>query len=71
MGLLRSILVAGRGSLVASWRWLRQVSGDDAYERYLERRQREGDANILSREEFYCQRLERRYNNKDNPSRCC
>jgi uncharacterized short protein YbdD (DUF466 family) len=60
-----------QNALASAWRWLRQASGDDAYERYLERQQREGATDVLSREEFYCQRLERRYNNKDNPSRCC
>jgi len=57
--------------VVAAWRWLRAVSGDDAYERYLERQQRDGADEVLARREFYSQRVERRYNNKDNPSRCC
>lgn len=62
---------AVENALSSVWQWLRQVSGDDAYERYLERQQREGASNILSRQEFYRRRVERRYNNKDNPARCC
>jgi uncharacterized short protein YbdD (DUF466 family) len=56
--------------LVASWRWLRAVTGDDAYERYLERKKVEGARDLLPRREFYRQSLERRYNSK-TPSRCC
>lgn len=57
--------------LAAAWQWLRAVSGDDAYERYLERAHRQGETEVLSRQEFYRAHVERRYNNKGNPARCC
>ncbi|HKZ52782.1 MAG TPA: CstA-like transporter-associated (seleno)protein [Candidatus Acidoferrales bacterium] len=51
------------------WHWIRDVSGDNAYELYLQR-QREEDAGdgLLSAEEFYRRRVERKYS---RPSRCC
>ena len=64
----------------ALWRWLREVSGDDAYERYLTRAvsarvtlsepdgRAEGSASLLSPAEFYRERLERKYS---RPCRCC
>jgi uncharacterized short protein YbdD (DUF466 family) len=55
----------------ALWLWLRQVSGDAAYENYLRlarRRGSEGSARVLSREEFYLDALRRRYT---GVSRCC
>jgi len=53
--------VAGR-----AWAWLRAVSGDDAYEAYLARAGRRPPA--LTREEFYVDRLRRKYSRL---SRCC
>ena len=58
-----------RSVLASVWQWLREVSGDAAYERYLARDA--GDPAPLSPGEFYRQRLERKYNNKDSPARCC
>lgn len=52
------------------FQFVRAVSGDDAYERYLERKQAEGARDLLSPREFYRQSLEHRYNSK-TPSRCC
>jgi uncharacterized short protein YbdD (DUF466 family) len=52
--------------LTAFWRWLRAVSGDDAYERYAATLA--GDEPCLSPGEFYRQRLERKYS---RPCRCC
>ncbi|MCI0653638.1 MAG: YbdD/YjiX family protein [Methylococcaceae bacterium] len=57
------------------WRGLRRLSGDDAYERYLEHRA-SGHANIgthplgeaLSRAEFFKQRLEHKW---AGVKRCC
>ena len=49
------------------WWWLRQVSGDAAYERYLEHASRCPHA-PLSRDEFYLDALRRRYS---GVSRCC
>lgn len=58
------------------WWWLRQVSGDAAYDRYLESTARTGmcvgrqhrTARILTRQEYYLDALERRYS---GVSRCC
>jgi hypothetical protein len=47
------------------WRFLREWSGDNAYERYLARA---GAGPRLSREAFYLDCLRRRH---ARPSRCC
>jgi uncharacterized short protein YbdD (DUF466 family) len=66
-------------ALRAAWSWLRQVSGDAAYENYI-RHARHGSkdrtpsapvadiAPPLSRAEFYLDSLRRRYS---TVSRCC
>jgi len=57
--------------LTKLWTWLRQVSGDAAYENYLrsQRRRRHATAVApLSREEFYVDSLRRKYT---GVSRCC
>ena len=56
-----------------TWAWLRQVSGDAAYENYVRYARREdgittGSAPLLSRGEFYLDSLRRRYS---TVSRCC
>jgi hypothetical protein len=61
-----------------TWSWLRQVSGDAAYENYLLATQRRiaqgvlpgagGSARPLSRAEFYLDSVRRRYS---TVSRCC
>jgi uncharacterized short protein YbdD (DUF466 family) len=51
------------------WTWLRQVTGDAAYENYLRANRRDGQgARTLSPPEFYLDALSRRYSNH---SRCC
>ncbi|MGA7623448.1 MAG: YbdD/YjiX family protein [Candidatus Acidiferrales bacterium] len=55
------------------WSWLRQVSGDAAYENYLRAIQRgaatsPGPNPPLSRRDFYLDALRRRYS---TVSRCC
>jgi uncharacterized short protein YbdD (DUF466 family) len=51
------------------WRWLREVSGDDAYERYLcHHAQAHADARAPSRREFYAQELQRKWS---GINRCC
>jgi len=60
------------GNLIAKcWRILRQISGDDAYERYLEhwrlRHMHEGKR-PLTRQEFYNIEQERKWN---GVRRCC
>jgi hypothetical protein len=66
-------------ALRAAWAWLRQVSGDAAYENYL-RHASQGGQNLplltavavpvppFSRVEFYLDSLRRRYS---TVSRCC
>lgn len=52
--------------MTAAWRWLRDVSGDAAYESYLAKH---ADTEPrLSPGEFYHQRMERKYS---RPCRCC
>jgi hypothetical protein len=48
-----------------AWRFLREWSGDSAYDRYVARA---GDGPRLGREEFFLDSLRRRYS---RPSRCC
>ncbi len=55
-----------RGALRTAWWWLREVSGDAAYENYLRRITDRSE--VLSGEEFYLEGLERRY---ACVSRCC
>ena len=57
------------GSLKRAWSWLRQVTGDAAYDNYLRHavRNKEGRPS-LSRAEFYQESLRRRYS---SVSRCC
>lgn len=47
------------------WRFLRTVSGDDAYERYATRHP---EGAVLTPGEFYAHRLEEKYS---RPNRCC
>ena len=63
------------GLLFGAWSWLRQVSGDAAYENYLRCARRQtpcgaaaGAAPVLSPAEFYLDALRRRYS---GVSRCC
>ncbi|HTY48755.1 MAG TPA: YbdD/YjiX family protein [Steroidobacteraceae bacterium] len=59
-------VVAAWGAL---WRTLRALSGDDAYERYLEHRARvHPGAPVLSRREFYVDEQRRRWG---TINRCC
>jgi hypothetical protein len=64
-----------RKAFARAWWWLRQVSGDAAYESYLRSaasgmffRCRGDGAPILSRQEFYLDSLRRKYS---GVSRCC
>ena len=63
---------AGGGALRrmrALWRFVRALSGDDAYERYLEHhRARHGGAAVLSARQFYAQELQRKWS---GINRCC
>lgn len=67
----------------AFWAWLRDVTEDSAYERYLVREASaratlsepegrvEGSASLLSPAEFYRQRLDDKYSGRSGPARCC
>ena len=48
--------------------WLRAISGDDAYERYLEHHAQAHAGPPLSRRAFYAEREERKWS---GVSRCC
>jgi len=76
---LRRFLARCRAALRATrwvWWWFRQVSGDAAYENYLQNaataktlsRGAHPDECILSREEFFLDAMRRRYS---GVTRCC
>jgi uncharacterized short protein YbdD (DUF466 family) len=51
------------------WRWLRRISGDDAFEQYLSHHARtHPHAPVLSRREFYEAELARKWS---GINRCC
>ncbi len=56
------------------WRWLREISGDAAYETYVRSHERRclnaasQAQGVLTREQFYLDALRRRYS---GVSRCC
>jgi len=56
---------AARTTARRLWSWLRQVSGDAAYENYL---RRAAAAAPLTRTQFYLDSVRRQYS---TPSRCC
>jgi uncharacterized short protein YbdD (DUF466 family) len=57
------------GYLHRAWGWLRRISGDDAYERYLVHRAlRHPDAPCVSRREFCADEERRKWS---GISRCC
>jgi len=57
------------GPLVRAWAFLRELSGDDCYERYLahHRENHHGEA-AQSRREFFALRQDRKWN---GITRCC
>jgi uncharacterized short protein YbdD (DUF466 family) len=57
-----------RRTMAAAASWLRALSGDDAYERYLTHHARAHAGPALSRRAFYAQREERKWS---GISRCC
>jgi uncharacterized short protein YbdD (DUF466 family) len=51
------------------WRWIRQATGDDAYERYVEHRTRKHPGEpVLTRRAFYEESQQRKWS---GVSRCC
>ncbi|HXO45179.1 MAG TPA: YbdD/YjiX family protein [Candidatus Cybelea sp.] len=67
---MRKVQSKATSLLRGGWVWLRQVSGDAAYENYLRAAARHPDSGSppLSRAEFYLDSLHRRYS---TVSRCC
>jgi len=65
--LMQTVADSARKVLQAVWQWLRQVSGDAAYENYV-RSTSQRSFPPLSREAFYCESLERKY---ARINRCC
>jgi uncharacterized short protein YbdD (DUF466 family) len=60
-----------RGALGRAWWYLRQVSGDAAYENYLRSRDSQNCDSAApppTREEFYLEEITRR---NSRPNRCC
>ena len=55
-------------TIAATARWLRAVSGDDAYERYLTHHARTHEGSPLGRRAFYEDRERRKWS---GVSRCC
>jgi len=54
------------------WEGIREVTGDNAYEKHVERmRANDPGCPVPTRAEFYLQRMEKKFNDPDNPSRCC
>ena len=62
---MRAAAARARAALRGLWRFVRQWSGDAAYETY---RRRAAEAPPLSRRDFWLESLRRRY---DRVSRCC
>jgi len=60
-----------RQKLLVVWQGIRELTGDDAYERYSERQKQKDVCDLLTREEFYRQRMEHKFDNKSGPARCC
>jgi len=57
-----------RRTMAAALAWLRALSGDDAYERYLTHRARAHEGPPLSRRAFYEERERAKWS---GVSRCC
>lgn len=67
MTLSRTLRALRRG-ITAAVGWLRAVSGDDAYERYLTHHARAHEGPPLSRRTFYAEREAAKWS---GISRCC
>jgi uncharacterized short protein YbdD (DUF466 family) len=66
---VRKVQSKATSLLRGGWVWLRQVSGDAAYENYLRSAASHPDSGSpLSRAEFYLDSVRRRYS---TVSRCC
>ena len=55
--------------IVAGWRYLREVSGDDAYERYLAHHAvKHAGQPLMSRKDYFAERQSRKWT---GVTRCC
>ena len=63
-----ALLARTRKGLTTFWCWLRELSEDTAYDRYLAAANRDCAQMKLTAADFYRQRLEHKYS---RPSRCC
>lgn len=62
--------VPALSALARAWKALRALTGDDAYERYLEHQSRvHPEERPLDRGSFYVREQERRFSG--GPTRCC
>ena len=69
---MTELLHKARRVLAAFWEGIREVTGDNAYEKHVERMQAtDPGCPVPTREEFYKQRMEKKFSDPDNPSRCC
>ena len=69
---MTELLAKTKKRLASLWQGVREVTGDNAYELYIARQRKKNPlCELLSREEFYRQRVDHKFNDKDNPSRCC
>ncbi len=67
-----TMLQKTKKKLATLWEGIREVTGDNAYELHVARqRKKNPGCELPTREEFYTQRVEHKFNDKDNPSRCC
>lgn len=64
----RNVRAAIGQTVAATVGWLRAVSGDDAYERYLMHHARRHEGPPMSRRAFYEEREKRKWS---GVSRCC
>jgi len=65
---VRNVRAAIGQTVAATVGWLRAISGDDAYERYLIHHARSHEGPPMSRRAFYGEREKRKWS---GVSRCC
>ena len=69
---MTELVAKTKQALSRFWEGIREVTGDNAYEKHVERLQaNDPGCPVPTREEFYKQRMEKKFSDPDNPSRCC
>ena len=72
---MTELLAKTKKGLISLWEGIREVTGDNAYEKYVKHVERlhanDPGCPVPTREEFYKQRMEKKFSDPDNPSRCC